>query len=291
MSDSGAGVLPPRFSTQALWRDARTAINIVDTIRADLPGLDGWINFPLLNQSGQGGDLRLEAYTGRSRPTEYANDLPMTMTIVRELGRAGFDFRYARIAVLPGRDVLRPHVDMYAATRLIVALNEQGDDFRHVFDDVAVAMRAGEVWAVEGSRCHGAANVSRSGTRVALLLDAQLGSGPADWAAPWQIQPDRRLHRPLWTAGTREARRELFRQLAAAHGWEAAEKEWHFLAFEFDIRPHDAYAELIALYEDLSSAAQAPQRRRFLRARAGHWSRHNCVCVDEPELGTQQLNP
>jgi len=56
---------PEWLSAQELWRDARTAINIVDTIRADLPGLDGWINFPLLNQSGQGGDLRLEAYTGR----------------------------------------------------------------------------------------------------------------------------------------------------------------------------------------------------------------------------------
>ena len=55
--------------------------------------------------------------------------------------------------------------------------------------------------------------------------------------------------------------------------------EWHFLAFEFDIRAADAYGELIALYDDLAADARDPRARRELRDRSEYWTRHSCVCV------------
>ncbi|BCY09356.1 aspartyl/asparaginyl beta-hydroxylase domain-containing protein [Actinoplanes sp. L3-i22] len=279
MTGTGACLLAPGFGAAELERDAQTAIHIIGDIRAAVPELAGWINFPLLNQTGTGNDLILEAYPGPARPTEYADRLPAAMSVVRRLTRAGYDFSHARVAVLPGREVLRPHVDMYPAVRLIVALNEQDDDFRHVFDDDVIAMRPGEVWGVDGTQCHGAANVAPSGTRVALLLDARPGSGPGLGAGAWRIPAGRRLRRSAWTAAARERRRARFRGLAGTHGLAAAEKEWHFLAFEFDLRAADAYGELIALYDDLAAGARDPRARRELRGRSEYWTKHSCVCV------------
>src|SRR5207245_2960227 len=165
--------LRPRFDVTALNDEAMVAVDIVRKIQLDDPNLYSWINFPLLNRTGDHRDLQLKTYDGLAKQTSYAINMPGTMKVIRWLLQEGFDIEYSRVAVLIGRDLLRCHVDMYTPIRLIVPLTEQGNDFRHVFGDYCVVMRVGELWTTNSQVCHGAANIGNDGYRVALLVDAR----------------------------------------------------------------------------------------------------------------------
>lgn len=252
------------FDAAALAAEVPTALHLVAEVREIWPEIEGWVNFPLFNETGDAGDLRLALYDGVARPTPQAARMPATAAVVGRLQAEGFAVQQARIAVLAARECLRCHVDMYPAHRLIVPLNDQGDDFRHVFGDFCVAMRAGELWGVAGHHCHGAAHVAREGHRVALLVDAHPSAGhpPAWFTAPWQ-PPDRVLFRPELTS---EKTREI-NQLPEAE----AEAAWLMAPFEYALSPEAAYAELVAFWQRLGR----PDR-------AAYWQQHACVCVPEP---------
>lgn len=239
----------------ALAAEVPYALSVIDAVRAAWPQMEGWINFPLYNASGDGDDLALALYDGPARPTRHAAAMPVTARVVEALIAMGFAVKQARVAVLLPRAALRCHVDMYPADRLILPLNAQGDAFRHVFGAQCVAMAAGELWGVDGAICHGAANVAPSGHRVALLVDADPDASrpPAWYRAPWRLDPARALARPAWSA--------------AAYPDEAA---WMLAPFEYALSPEAAYAHLI----DWCAARGDAERAAFWQARA-------CVCVPE----------
>jgi hypothetical protein len=279
----GAGLLDLAFEPELLAAEAQEAMAIVGELRAAWPGLDSWVNFPLLNSSGDPADLVLKPYAGTARPTGYVDRLPAVMAVASRLAGAGFDISYLRVAVLLGRDVLRPHVDMHQSIRLIIPVTEQGNDFRHVFDEVAVAMRTGEVWAVNGDICHGAANIADTGARIAILVDARPHSRPAGWMDDWRLPAGRAIDRPEWTAQVRRAWRERFGETERREGLPAAERDWQFASFEYALRPVDAYAELVSLLRERADESGGGREGAAWLERAEHWTRHNCVCVaDEP---------
>lgn len=276
---NAAGLLGEKFDPAVLIVESETAVDIVKDIRTAWPALNSWVNFPLLNSSGDHADLTLRPYVGAAKSTAYARRLPQAMNVVDTLVRSGFDVCYARIAVLIGRDVLRPHVDMYEAIRLIVPLNEHGADFRHVFGDFVITMRTGELWAVDGKRCHGAANLSQKANRVALLVDARRDSRSAGWAHSWRLPTGRNIDRPKWTRKVRRRLRREFLKTLDSEGCEAAERSWHFTSFEYRIGPEAAYRELISIFADLSRLVDDPVAQRRWAERAKFWTERNCVCV------------
>ena len=181
-------------------------------LRAETGELPGWVNLPLFNRSGRADDYALEAYEGLAQPTPLADALPATAELVRWVRDQGFCVEVARIAVLEPGAQLRAHVDEYERLRLIVSLNED-PAFRHVLGELCVSFAAGELWAVDGHACHGAANLHASARRVALLIDARPETSqlPSWYAGPWEVPAARRLARDPWDAAAR-----------AAHGAEAA---------------------------------------------------------------------
>lgn len=238
-------LFPKRFSVQACQEEAKIAVRIARSIRGS-SGY-GWINFPLWNASGDPSGLELVEYVGTGRPTPYLGSFPYGLSILRELAKSGLQPQYARVAVLFERDVLRPHVDMYRALRFLIPLNEQANDFRHVFGSYCFSMRTGEVWGVNGSVCHGAANVVASGNRVVLIVDVDRTSSPSvKWLHDGvEIPKDRLIGRISWT---RERRRRLFRGLrpTAVHsGFEAVERDLLFIPFEHEMAADQTYREIL----------------------------------------------
>jgi hypothetical protein len=277
--EGNASLLSKRFDAAALGVEAISAIKIIHNIQLATPSLDSWINFPVLNRDGDPSSVGLEPYEGPSLPTPYAGRLPFTMEVIQRLSQEGFDINYARIAVLLGRDVLRPHIDMHPSTRLILPFTEQGTDFRHVFGSHAVAMRAGELWAVHSNRCHGAANISPKGYRVALLVDARPRTSrpPARYLFDWRIPLERCLERPPWNE---EARREMYSRAKAKLGTDGpngAEREWHFTAFQFDVTPQHAYEELASFCRHMATGVPDSKQADLWNERARFWTRHNCA--------------
>lgn len=275
------GGLLDRYDLAHPEADARAALDIVHELQAECPELRTWTNFPLFNASGDEKDLRLQAYSGSPQETPYGRRLPEAARIVRVLSEQGFDISYARIAVLFERDVLRPHVDMQDSIRLIIPFNDQRDDFRHVFGPIAVAMRTGELWVIDGQTCHGAANISRVGRRVALLVDARTESStpPDFYFRSWHIPSDRRLTRCSWDAEAQQKAVESFTHTAKWTGVDAAERAWHFTSFEFNIHPELAYQELISLLDRLAETDSSPEDAELWSERAEYWRHHKCVCV------------
>jgi hypothetical protein len=268
----------PHFDAASLAAEVGEALEIVREIRAEIDGLSSWINFPLFNKTGDHWDLSLGRYEGAASPTEYADRLPYSAKIVRDLAAEGWDLEYARIAVLLGRDVLRSHVDMYTSVRFVVPLNEHAD-FRHVFDRYCVSMRVGELWGIDPDTCHGAANIGFEGSRVALLVDARPEtSRRPDWfRTELQIPADRQLQRKPWTDQARTEVRQMARARKIVRGIEAAEREWFFVPFEYDITPRQAYDELILFCRFM--VADDSKNATTWEARADHWTKHNCICV------------
>jgi len=175
-----ANIFAQRFDPVPLRRDARTGSAVASEIGGMHSSLTSWVNFPLINSSGSPYDLDLRN-TRKQKETVYAIQMPAAMAIVEWLRFQGFHVQHARIAVLFSRDLLRPHVDMHQSVRLLVQLNDQGNNFRHVFGNYCIAMKAGELWGVDGSICHGAANLSQAEDRVMLIVDCD----PAPDGVPW----------------------------------------------------------------------------------------------------------
>jgi Aspartyl/Asparaginyl beta-hydroxylase len=277
-----AGFFGTPFSDLNPSGDLEESFSILREIRSSIPDLASWINVPLVNQSGADDDLSLAADGGPGRITEYGRRLPRVTRAVNWLTAEGFVVQNARLAILLERDVLRPHVDMHSSIRLLVPLNEQGDDFRHVFGEQCVAMRPGELWGIEPTICHGAANVARSGQRVMLLIDAsEKGPTPSWYKAAWMIPDSSHVARSAWTAGARE---EFLSNMARQIGRVPigdVEREWLLLPFEYELSPECMYEELIAFCESASGVSSAESEAREWRARAEYWVRHKCICVAE----------
>src|ERR1700733_7620158 len=110
-----------RFDPELCRADAGRAVEIFGALRAADPSLAGWVNFPLLNETGRAGDVGLKPFSTPPRKTEFAAQLPAVARILDGFAGDGLKLLFARVAVLGRRDVLRPHVDTYPNTRLLIA--------------------------------------------------------------------------------------------------------------------------------------------------------------------------
>ena len=264
-----------RLDPELCRADAGRAVEIFGELRAADASLAGWVNFPLLNESGRAGDVGLKPFSTPPRKTEFASQLPAVARILDGFAGEGLKLMFARVAVLGRRDALRPHVDTYPNTRLLIALSEQGDDFRHLYDNACFAMRVGEVWGGDGASCHGAANVAFSGHRVLLLLDVVPDAGAPGWLhARWRLPPQSAIARPRLLP---EMRRRLFdsaRTLAAQDGPERAERELLLLPFEYAMRADFVYRELV-LFGRWMARSGPTQQRPYWRERVRALVRHS----------------
>ena len=285
-----AGLLPERFEPARLEHEVRYALDIADQLRAVSPDLPGWLNFPLLNRSGEAEDLSVDDYAGTPKVTSYGDRMPYTLSVAQAMTRLGFDLSHARVALLFPRRALRPHVDMRESIRLIVTLNHH-QGFRHVFSNCAVAMRTGELWAIDGSLCHGAVNLTHDLVRVALLLDARNAPRSETWRETWEIPEARHIRRPPWLPESRDALRRNLRDSTPSVGFERAEEEWQLSVSGFDLDPQSGYHELILALHEMATQTGSPKTAQSLRERAAYWADHNCVCVPVTRPGDSSPPP
>lgn len=271
---------------EALLHEAEVAVRIATRIAMEAGIARSWINFPLINQTGHPDDFLLTEYEGDGRPTPYTATLSQTARVVAEMQEAGVNIRYARLAVLFGRDVLRPHVDMYQALRVLVPLSEQRQDFRHIAGEHCVAMRVGEMWGIDGSVPHGAANVGDGGHRVMLLIDAdpQSTCGPDWWSVPWRVPAERAVPRREWSREVRSSYYNRAAALVATHGADWVEREWLFVPFEHEMRADYVFAEMLAFARWMEAqAADAAQAQDWAeRARRLEQPALACEIVPPP---------
>ena len=238
-----------RIDPELCAADVARTIEIFERIKAGDKSLEGWVNFPIINGTGQGGDVGLKPYDGPPRTTELAAQLPAVSRIVADFLGEGLSIRIGRIAILGQRDVLRPHIDTFPNTRLLIPLTEQGDDFRHLYDNACFAMRVGEVWGGDGTTCHGAANVAETGHRVLLLLDVvgpdEAEASPPWLRAPWRIPPSSFVRRAPWNEAVRAREFDHIGEAVRQHGPDAAERELLLLSFEFAMPANYVYREML----------------------------------------------
>jgi hypothetical protein len=256
-----ATIYARRIDPKLCAADVARTIEIFERIKAGDESLEGWVNFPIINGTGQGGDVGLKPYDGPPRTTELAAQLPAVSRIVDDFLDEGLSIRIGRIAILGRRDVLRPHVDTFPNTRLLIPLTEQGDDFRHLYDNACFAMRVGEVWGGDGTTCHGAANVAETGHRVLLLLDV-VGPGEAEvsppWLrAPWRIPPSSFVRRALWSEAVRTCEFGRIADGVRQHGPDAAERELLLLPFEFAMPANYVYREMLLFAQGMITRGDA----------------------------------
>jgi hypothetical protein len=247
------------FREPDLLAESTLALEIAEDILKASREPKRWINFPLINRNGDASQIELVDYAGAGIATSFQPKMPLVREVLAQFTRWGFDIQYARIAILFDRDVLRPHFDMYQATRFLLPLTEQGHDFRHLFENVCVSMHAGELWGLDGGRCHGAANVSAKGTRVMLLIDTRLRQNGPDWFyEPWEIPPDRIVTRPEWSPVVRDTVFERAARISVESGLEAAEYAVLMGAFEYDISATAIYSELLRFCEQMANGKETP---------------------------------
>lgn len=264
-SATTVGLYARRYDKSRCLCDADSALEIVHEFEKR-PG-EGWINFPLINQTGDPNDIRLSPCDRIGIFTSHAARMPFCVEVLKDLLNAGLFISHARIAVLFQRSVLRPHVDMFRSWRLLLALTEQQTEFRHIVGCNCLAMRAGEIWTIDGRVCHGAANLSAKRARVTLLIDAR----PGPLLCIGQASPlpdDHCVYRPPWTNASRT---HLFLKAAtvAKFGmYSAVEREFLFIPFEFEIGASQTCVELMTFCKWFATKNANPQQQRYWQLRA-----------------------
>jgi hypothetical protein len=281
-----ATLYSPQFDAGRCGSEALKALAIGEGVRRICTGVESWVTFPLANRTGDSLDFRIGPYSGRAKWTAFAEQMPYIMEIVGSLIDSGVNLRYARIAILFERDVLRPHIDMCKTTRLLIPLNDQGNDFRHVFGEFCVAMRAGDLWGVRGDLAHGAANVSARGRRVMLMLDAdrRFRFRP-EWAnAPWHIPEDRLVVRYKWNPETRNACYARAKRVASEYGAVEAERQWLFVPFEYQMAADQVYGELLEFCRMMARDASQPEVRLYWLRRSERLCNPSLRCDVRPPV-------
>jgi hypothetical protein len=264
---SAALLLHKRLEDSAVNDDVQSALTILQRLREANPSLKSWVNFPLLNQDGNHHNISAIPYEGEARKTSYAAHFPCAMRLICRMREAGLHILYARIAVLMPQDVLRPHVDTYQTVRVLIPLNERGDDFRHLVGDECIRMRLGDIWQINGQICHGATNLGSQGTRIMLIIDGSPHSQlPATWYGPTiSIPRDRVIRRDtsdrqrLWADA---------HELAAMGDEAEAERRWLMAPFEFTITAELMYAELYNFSIAMAGCLSNEKDRDIWSARA-----------------------
>lgn len=248
------------FDPHRCRRESAVANGIVAEIRDRQPELRSWITFPLLNRTGSASELTITKGFSRPRPTKYAASMPYVMEAISTIEDAGVFVQQARVAVLLGRDVLAPHVDEFRSVRLLLPLNDQGDDFRHVFDTICFVMRCGQLWQVRGDVCHGAANISAMGARATVILDVEL---KALLCTEWKIPEDQIVRRPPFTEEARQHYERAALDLISRNLLVEAERVWLFLPFEHNVAAAEVYDELLAFVEMVAERAATLAAREY----------------------------
>ena len=101
-----AALLPEPAPRHLLAAEAEGAIEIALAIKSSKQDIRSWVNFPLINATGEHDDLLLQPYLGLAQRTMFAARLPGVVRFIDTLQELGLDIRYARIAVLLRRDVI-----------------------------------------------------------------------------------------------------------------------------------------------------------------------------------------
>jgi hypothetical protein len=257
-------------------RDGTAAIAIYQQVIRGHPDYDDWINLPLLNRTGRADDFIINKDSECIRPTPYAKALPTALLIVDDLRRWRFAVHNVRLAILAPGGVLRCHVDMHQSIRLLFQLNESGRQFRHLFEDICVSMRAGELWAVNGQSPHGAANLSRTTQRALLIIDGQAAE-TFRHVDKQTIPRSRTIDRKPWTKVTFQI---VLNRLHAVTSVARVEREILRLPFIFRMSARNGYDLLVQICERKALIACCEKTAHLWTVRAEHWRNHNCICVN-----------
>jgi hypothetical protein len=198
-----------------------------------------WKNCVLANASGTERDCDLHEYVGSWRPTDALARLAGIRALLAEC----FDcsaLKWLRVFV-QGPGALLPHVDFLGMkegfSRLHIPLRTSLLCM-HSESDVVYHMRAGEIWYLEASVVHSAANLSTV-PRVSLCLDFASGGDTSKLVRPaMRAKAEGRtphlVERRSWSAEDTECMEQLAAQLSAKN-FDAAVRSIIELHFQTDI--------------------------------------------------------
>ncbi|GLK50744.1 aspartyl/asparaginyl beta-hydroxylase domain-containing protein [Maricaulis virginensis] len=132
----------------------------------------GWRTCMLANQSGDADSHRIEASKGGARLTRVGNRLTyLTGLISNWFDRSALV--YARLIKTQPGSIVFPHRDYLDFEGELVRIHiplKTNSRFLHSESDLVFHMKQGEVWYLDATNLHAAANLGRS-IRYALVLD------------------------------------------------------------------------------------------------------------------------
>jgi hypothetical protein len=131
-----------------------------------------WRSCMLWNKSGDTDDNFLKDYDHPASLTSYGEQMPYLTGVLRSTFNLGH-LRFARLAKLTPGSVLVPHRDYleleHDLTRVHVPLVTDDRCFS-AEENTVYQMRSGEVWFIDATQIHSAANFSKK-ARTHLILD------------------------------------------------------------------------------------------------------------------------
>jgi hypothetical protein len=271
-----AGRIAKLFPADELSAQSARAVSVARDLARRHPEYGDWLVVPILNRTGACDDSTINT-DGRSvRFTELALSFPCAIAVARHLELYGYQAHNIRLAVLVPGGILRCHTDMHSSMRLLLPLNESARNFRHLFENVCVSTKPGELWAVDGKRVHGAANLSRTDFRALLIIDGVSSDTSPILPTPWDIPTECIVRRHDWNPALRES---LGHELGNISEVSELERQVLKLPFEYELSATGGYDFLIELFRQKARAAHPAELAHFWSERADYWTLHNCVCV------------
>lgn len=165
------------ISEEPLQKDLQTIAQfpILEEEYAEF-GIGSWKNHSLWNENGDFADTQYRAYDTSMQITELGEKLPYITQLIKE----NFDMTYLKMVrarnlingfVIPHKDFVEFNQSKTYYLRVFIPLENNTDSY-HSDEKSVFQMQKGEVWRLDASIVHAAANFG-SDSRVHLCLDFQ----------------------------------------------------------------------------------------------------------------------
>ncbi|QEP43089.1 hypothetical protein D5085_08165 [Ectothiorhodospiraceae bacterium BW-2] len=150
--------------------------------------IGSWRTAILMNQEGDSSSGEVIEYAGSAQATPLAKKLPHIMQVLSETFNMA-TIKLARIATIKKYGLILPHIDFVTFSKPCKRYNIaliSNDRCISIEEQTAYSMRSGEIWDLDATHPHSAANFSDE-DRVSLIIDLE----PIDNEKDYFNHPDK----------------------------------------------------------------------------------------------------